>query len=192
MKLNYSSILDFLNAKFVGTQALKDKSLCLTVRPDKLYDIFCFIKNSWSLKYDILIDITAIHYASPVKTNNYKNSHEFSVVYNLLSTDYNQRLTIECLLNNSLEYVPSVTSIYPCAAWYERETYDMFGILFYGNKDLRRILTDYGFEGFPLRKDFPVSGYLEARFCEKSKRVVLESVSLTQANRTFEFESPWR
>lgn len=189
MKLNYSSILDFLNAKFIQGSTTKDKALSITTRPENLYDIFSFIKSSWVCKYDILIDITAIHYPSSIRED---PAYEFSVVYNLLSADYNQRLTLECLLVNSLEYVPSITSLYPCAAWYERETYDMFGILFYGNKDMRRILTDYGFEGFPLRKDFPVSGYLEARFCEKSKRVILENLSLSQANRTFEFESPWR
>ena len=190
MKLNYFSIIDFLNAKFIPGSKIKEKSLAITTRPENLYDLFSFIKSSWVCKYDILMDITAIHYSSSIMRENHLS--EFSVIYNLLSTDYNQRLTVECLLTNSLEYVPSITSLFPCASWYERETYDMFGILFYGNKDMRRILTDYGFEGFPLRKDFPISGYLEARFCEKSKRVVLENLSLSQANRTFEFESPWR
>ena len=190
MKLNFSSILDFLNVRFIPNSVVKSKSLSLAVRPENLYDLFLFIKNSWACKFKILVDITAVHYPSFIKKDG--KNFEFSIVYNLLSTDYNQRLTIECLLINSLEYVPSITSIFSSATWYERETYDMFGILFYGNKDLRRILTDYGFEGFPLRKDFPVSGYLEARFCEKSKRVILEPLSLTQANRSFDFESPWK
>lgn len=189
MNLTTSNFLQYLTTKF-NNKDIQDKSLCLTVRPDNLYTIFQFLKNSWVSKYKILIDITAVHYPSLIKRGD--SMYEFVVVYCLLSTDYNQRIIIECLVKDSLEYVPSITNIYPNASWYERETYDMFGILFYGNKDLRRILTDYGFEGFPLRKDFPLSGYVEARYCEKSKRVILENLSLTQTNRTFDFESPWK
>lgn len=189
MKLTTSNFIEFLTTKFSSNNA-HDKSLCLTVRPNNLYTVFQFLKNSWTSKYKILIDITAIHYPSKIKRGD--ASYEFVVVYCLLSPSYNQRLIVECLLKDSIEFLPSITDIYPNASWYERETYDMFGVLFYGNKDLRRILTDYGFEGFPLRKDFPLSGYLEARYCERSKRVILENLSVTQTSRTFDFESPWQ
>lgn len=114
----------------------------------------------------------------------------FEVVYHLLSYRLNKRLRIKVRINEN-EYVPSLTSLYPNASWWEREVWDMYGLKFAGNNDLRRLLTDYEFVGHPLRKDFPLTGYVEVRYDENKKQVVYEPVNLTQAYRRFDFVSPW-
>ena len=130
----------------------------------------------------MLIDITAVDYP--------KRNKRFEVVYHLLSLTNKNRLRVKIFVNDDTP-LPSLTEIYKCAGWYEREVWDMYGILFEGNNDLRRILTDYGFEGHPLRKDFPLTGFVELRYDEEKKKVVYSNVKLTQDYRDFDFLSPW-
>ncbi|MEM9795133.1 MAG: NADH-quinone oxidoreductase subunit C [Pseudomonadota bacterium] len=141
-----------------------------------------FLKTDETCRFASLVDITAIDYPG--------DERRFAVVYHFLSMYRNQRLRVKCFVREE-EIVPSITSIHPSANWFEREVFDMFGILFSGHPDLRRILTDYGFRGYPLRKDFPTTGYTEVRYDEVQKRVVYEPVSLTQEYRQFDFMSPW-
>ena len=130
----------------------------------------------------MLIDICGVDYP--------ERAQRFDVVYHLLSPRHNQRIRLKCKTDETTA-IPSVIEVFPCANWYEREAYDMYGILFSGHPDLRRILTDYGFQGYPLRKDFPLTGYVEVRYDDDQKRVVYEPVKLTQEFRSFDFESPW-
>ena len=130
----------------------------------------------------MLIDICGVDYPA--------RKERFDVVYHLLSPRLNQRIRVK-LTTDEVTPVPSVVGVFPAANWFEREAYDMYGILFSGHPDLRRILTDYGFQGHPMRKDFPLTGYVEVRYDEEQKRVVYEPVELTQEFRSFDFESPW-
>ena len=141
-----------------------------------------FLKTDEQCRFASLVDITAIDYPG--------DERRFCVVYHFLSMYRNQRIRLKAHVREE-EIVPSITGIYPAANWFEREVFDMFGILFSGHPDLRRILTDYGFRGHPLRKDFPTTGYTEVRYDEVQKRVVYEPVSLTQEYRMFDFMSPW-
>jgi NADH/F420H2 dehydrogenase subunit C len=159
----------------------------LTIELRRVEDIlpfFFFNRDHSSCKIKILIKITAVDFPNRIE-------NRFEVVYHLLSVQYNTRLRIK-LLTNEINAVPSIEQIYSAAGWFEREVWDLFGIFFSNNSDLRRILTDYGFEGHPLRKDFPLSGYVEARFDESEKRIVLETVEITQEFRFFEFANPWK
>ena len=140
------------------------------------------LKNHTNSQYKILSDICAVDY--PFKKN------RFEVVYNLLSITYNSRITIIISIDEKTP-VNSCTDIYSAAGWFEREVLDMFGIFFIGHKDLRRILTDYGFKGHPLKKDFPLTGFTEVRYSDFEKRIVLEEVSLAQDYRTFYFDNTW-
>ena len=140
------------------------------------------LKEKEDLKFDQLIDIVAIDYPN--------NTKRFKVVYIFLSVTFNYRLSLSIDVSEN-EHVDSLTSIFSCANWYEREIWDLFGITFNNHPDLRRILTDYGFNGFPLRKDFPLSGNVEVRYDLESKKVVYEPIKLAQSFRTFDFESPW-
>ena len=141
-----------------------------------------FLKNSILGRYKVLILCTAVDYP--------KSRNRFELVYNLLSLQTNSRLILKCSVAES-DLVPSLTFFYPVANWYEREIWDMFGIVFKDHSDLRRILTDYGFQGHPLRKDFPLTGYIEVQYKESEKRVVQTPVQLKQAYRNFQFQSPW-
>jgi NADH-quinone oxidoreductase subunit C len=141
-----------------------------------------FLRNDRACSFSTLIDITAVDYPNRDK--------RFDVVYHFLSMYQNHRVRIKTSLRMD-EVVPSITGIHPSANWYEREVFDMYGILFSGHPDLRRILTDYGFRGHPLRKDFPTTGYTEVRYDDVQKRVVYEPVSLVQEYRQFDFMSPW-
>jgi NADH-quinone oxidoreductase subunit C len=134
------------------------------------------------MNFQQLLDITAVDYPN--------RSMRFDVVYHLLSMTRNQRLRVVAATDET-KAVPSIASVYPNSDWYEREAFDMFGVLFSDHPDLRRLLTDYGFEGHPLRKDFPMTGYLEVRYDEAQKRVIYEPVKLTQEYRRFDFLSPW-
>ena len=156
--------------------------LTVTVPRDSICQILQIMRDHSDFMFETLMDLTAVDY--PEREN------RFDVIYNLLSLSQNHRLRIRIHANEN-EPVPSVSSIYKSATWYEREVWDMFGIFFSNNTDLRRILTDYGFEGHPLRKDFPLTGHVEVRYDEESERVVYESVKLTQDFRTFDFVSPW-
>ena len=140
------------------------------------------MRDDTQCQFEQLIDICGVDYPERAK--------RFDVVYHLLSPRRNQRIRIKCETDADTP-VPSVVDVFPAANWYEREAYDMYGILFSGHPDLRRILTDYGFQGFPLRKDFPLTGYVEVRYDDDQKRVVYEPVKLTQEFRSFDFESPW-
>lgn len=141
-----------------------------------------FLKGDATCRFTSLVDITAVDYAGRAK--------RFDVVYHFLSMYQNQRIRLRVAVREE-DMVPSLVSIHPSANWFEREVFDMFGILFSGHPDLRRLLTDYGFRGFPLRKDFPTTGYTEVRYDEAEKRVVYEPVSLVQEYRQFDFMSPW-
>jgi NADH/F420H2 dehydrogenase subunit C len=154
----------------------------LSVSSDSILPLFSYLKNHTNLQMKILIDITAVDFPTREK--------RFEVVYHLLSVQYNTRLRVKTSVDE-MTSLPSIENIYKTAGWFEREIWDMFGIFFSNHSDLRRILTDYGFEGHPLRKDFPLSGSLEARYDESEKRVLLEPIEMPQDFRFFEFANPW-
>ena len=154
----------------------------LTVAPRSLIAVMTFLRDSPDLRFVQLMDVCGVDYP--------ERPQRFDVVYNLLSLKYNQRLQIKIMTDEDTP-VPSVTPLFSSANWFEREAWDLFGIYFSGHPDLRRILTDYGFEGHPLRKDFPLTGYVELRYDEEQKRCVYEPVTLTQDFRMFDFMSPW-
>ncbi len=156
--------------------------LTLIVTRDRIVDVLTRLRDDPALQFETLLDITGVDWPA--------REDRFDVVYHLLSMRKNQRIRVK-LTTNETDAVPSVIEVYPTANWLERETYDMYGILFSGHPDLRRILTDYGFEGYPLRKDFPLTGFKEVRYDDEQKRVVYEPVRLTQEFRNFDFESPW-
>ncbi len=156
--------------------------LNVTVALANLVSFVEFLKKDGNCQFSSLVDITAVDYPSRAK--------RFDVVYHFLSMYQNQRIRLRVEVREE-DMVPSIISVHPSANWFEREVFDMFGILFSGHPDLRRILTDYGFRGYPLRKDFPTTGYTEVRYDEVQKRVVYEPVSLVQEYRQFDFMSPW-
>jgi NADH-quinone oxidoreductase subunit C len=154
----------------------------LTVARDQIVSVLTKLRDDPELQFETLLDIAGVDWPG--------REERFDVVYHLLSMRRNLRIRVK-LTTDEMKPVPSVIEVFPTANWLERETYDMYGILFSGHPDLRRILTDYGFEGYPLRKDFPLTGYKEVRFDDELKRVVYEPVRLTQEFRQFDFESPW-
>jgi NADH-quinone oxidoreductase subunit C len=156
--------------------------LTVTVTPSAIPEFVRFLRTDSNCRFTTLIDITAVDWPAREK--------RFDMVYHFLSMHLNQRIRVRAEVRED-ELVPSITAEYPSADWYEREVFDMYGILFSGHPDLRRILTDYGFRGYPLRKDFPTTGYVELRYDEEQKRVVYEPVKLTQEYRQFDFMSPW-
>ncbi len=156
--------------------------LTLTVTLASLPALVRFLKSDETCKFSSLVDITAVDYPA--------RRARFDVVYHFLSMYRNQRIRLKAAVRDD-EMVPSIVAEHPSANWFEREVFDMFGILFSGHPDLRRILTDYGFRGHPLRKDFPTTGYVEVRYDEAAKRVVYEPVKLVQDYRQFDFMSPW-
>ena len=156
--------------------------LTVDVTPANIPGFVEFLKTDPSCRFSTLVDITAVDHPERPK--------RFDVVYHLLSMYQNQRIRLRVAVRED-DVVPSVTGTHPSADWFEREGFDMFGIIFSGHPDLRRILTDYGFRGHPLRKDFPTTGYVEVRYDEELKRVVYEPVSLVQEYRQFDFMSPW-
>ena len=170
-----------LNTK-VSSSKIVHETLNVSIEKDDLKEVLLFLKSNPDLKFKQLIDITAVDY--PGKKN------RFRMVYLLLSHEFNKRVIIDFPLNEN-DKVFSITGIFPSANWMEREVFDMYGIDFQDHPDLRRILTDYGFEGHPLRKDFPLTGFNEVRYSEKDKKVIYEPVKLEQNYRNFDFESPW-
>lgn len=178
--------LGYLIAKEIGTDILAwsvaFSELMLTVERSSIVRVLTYLRESEALQFSQLIDVCGVDYLG--------RDPRFDVVYNLLSLIHNQRLRIKAGVEEGVP-VPSVTSVYSSANWWEREVFDLYGIPFDDHPDLRRILTDYGFEGHPLRKDFPLSGYVEVRYDEEQKRVIYEPVKLPQAFRNFDFESPW-
>ena len=166
----------------VKSSTIKHQQIYITINIDDLVDVATVLKTNQKLKFKQLIDITAVDYPS--------NEKRFKIVYFLLSHEFNQRIIISSFINDN-EQVETLTNIFPSANWMEREVFDMYGVVFKNHPDLRRILTDYGFEGHPLRKDFPLTGHNEVRFSEEEKKVVYEKVKLEQDYRNFDYESPW-
>ncbi|MFZ1103211.1 MAG: NADH-quinone oxidoreductase subunit C [Hyphomicrobiaceae bacterium] len=156
--------------------------LTLAVASPDIVRVLTALRDDTQCLFEVLIDICGVDYPEREK--------RFDVVYHLLSPRRNQRIRIKCEADEDTA-VPSAVAVFPAANWFEREAYDMYGILFSGHPDLRRLLTDYGFQGHPLRKDFPLTGYVEVRYDDAQKRVVYEPVKLTQEFRTFDFMSPW-
>ena len=156
--------------------------LFINIESYNLISSILFLKTNEKCRFKQLIDITAVDYPEKEK--------RFKVVYLLLSHENNLRILINMNINEK-KLVPSITKIFPAANWMEREVFDMYGISFKDHPDLRRILTDYGFEGYPLRKDFPLTGHTEVRYSEEKKKVIYEPVKLDQEYRDFDFESPW-
>ena len=162
--------------------AIVNEELVLTGCAGKLPELVEFLKKNSECQFTTLIDITAVDYPGRDK--------RFEMVYHLLSMNLNHRIRIKFQIAEGA-LVPSLVNLFPSANWFEREVFDMYGILFSGHPDLRRILTDYGFKGHPLRKDFPLTGFSEVRYDEVQKKVVYEPVELVQEFRDFDFESPW-
>jgi NADH-quinone oxidoreductase subunit C len=161
---------------------IKHNQLYLNIESKDLINVSLFIKSNENTKFRQLIDITVVDYP--------ENTQRFKVVYLFLSHEFNQRIVLTYLINEN-EVIQSLTSIFPAANWMEREVFDMYGVKFKDHPDLRRILTDYNFEGYPLRKDFPLTGHTEVRYSEEKKKVVSEPVKLEQNYRNFDYESPW-
>ena len=158
------------------------KQLFVDVNVENLTSTILFLKTNDKCRFKQLIDITAVDYPGREK--------RFKIVYLLLSHENNLRIIISIHIDETV-MVPSIAKIFPSANWMEREVFDMYGVSFKGHPDLRRILTDYGFEGYPLRKDFPLTGHTEVRYSEAKKKVISEPVKLDQEYRDFDFESPW-
>jgi NADH-quinone oxidoreductase subunit C len=156
--------------------------LTFTVTPDQLVRVAGFLRDDARCQFHCLIDICGVDFPG--------RPERFEVVYHLLSLTGNQRLRLKVAVGEE-GAVPSLSALFPAADWFEREAYDLYGIAFSGHPDLRRLLTDYGFEGHPLRKDFPLTGFVEVRYDDEAKQVVYEPVSLQQEFRSFDFMSPW-
>jgi NADH-quinone oxidoreductase subunit C len=169
-------------AKHAVTPTVAFGELSLEVALSDIVAVMGDLKTDPACRFTSLVDITAVDHP--------EGETRFSVVYHLLSMYLNQRVRVKVAVTE-VDMVPSIIGIHPSANWFEREVFDMFGILFSGHPDLRRILTDYGFRGHPLRKDFPTTGYTEVRYDEVQKRVVYEPVNLVQEYRQFDFMSPW-
>ena len=156
--------------------------LGLTLAPQRLIESIRYLRDDPSCLFVCFIDLTAVDYPT--------RAPRFDVVTHLLSPKHNCRIRVKVGVDED-QPIESLTSLYPAANWFEREAYDLFGVIFSGHPDLRRILTDYGFTGHPLRKDFPMTGYVEVRYDDEQKRVIYEPVRLSQAFRSFDFLSPW-
>ena len=170
-----------LNTK-INSSKIKNDQVYLNIDSNDIIDVILFLKNNENTNFKQLIDITAVDYPA--------NEKRFKLVYLILSHEFNVRILIDCFINEN-EIPPSLTKIYPAANWMEREVFDMYGIQFKDHPDLRRILTDYNFNGYPLRKDFPLTGHTEVRYSEEEKKVIYEPVKLEQNYRNFDYESPW-
>ena len=166
----------------INDSNISHEQLYLSIDNEDLLDVILFLKINNDTKFKQLIDITAVDYP--------EKSKRFKMIYLLLSHQFNQRIVISCLINEN-EVVSSLTKIFPSANWMEREVFDMYGVKFKDHPDLRRILTDYDFKGFPLRKDFPLTGHTEVRYSEDQKKVIYEPVKLEQNYRNFDYQSPW-
>ena len=180
--LSFKTNLDLvLEEAVLGVEENRDHIL-VDLLPTAVVKMMSHLKSKKGCSFNTLIDITAVDFPSKEK--------RFDVIYHFLSMTENKRCRVTISINEG-EEVPSITNVFACANWFEREIFDLFGIRFTSHPDLRRILTDYGFEGHPLRKDFPTSGFLEVRYDELEKRVIYEPTTLTQGYRDFDFLSPW-
>ncbi len=186
MKTELNNLEKAINSSLttkIKSSEVKFNYLTIEIEIEDITEVILFLKTNEKCKFRQLTDITAVDYPRKEK--------RFKLVYLLLSHENNHRLIINSNIKEKTT-VPSITKIFPSANWMEREVFDMYGITFKDHPDLRRILTDYGFEGHPLRKDFPLTGYKEVRYSEDQKKVIYESVKLEQNYRNFDFESPWR
>ena len=166
----------------INSSRINHDQLEIQINKESLVDVVIFLKKNNSTKFKQLIDITAVDFPS--------REQRFDVIYHFLSMTENKRCRVTTSISD-VEEISSITSVFECANWFEREIFDLFGIKFLSHPDLRRILTDYGFQGHPLRKDFPTTGLLEVRYDELEKRVIYEPTTLTQGYRDFDFLSPW-
>ena len=182
---NLEELEKFINSELtckINNSFIKHDNIYINIDHDELVDVISFLKTNKETKFRQLIEITAVDYP--------ENENRFKMVYLLLSHEYNQRIIIDYSIKEN-DVITSLTSIFPAANWMEREVFDMYGLNFKNHPDLRRILTDYGFEGHPLRKDFPLTGHNEVRYSEEQKKVINEPVKLEQNYRNFDYESPW-
>ena len=170
-----------LTSKVISSK-IKHNHILLTIEDNYLIEVLLFLKTNSVTKFKQLIEVTAVDYP--------EKEQRFRMVYLLLSHENNSRIVIDYYIKEK-KIVPSITNIFPSANWMEREVFDMYGIEFKDHPDLRRILTDYNFEGYPLRKDFPLTGHNEVRYSEEHKKVIYEPVKLEQNYRNFDYESPW-
>ena len=182
---SFTELSDYIADK-VGDALLSQQTVfgeyTIVVARDQIAKVMRFLRDDPRCRFECLIDICGVDWPA--------RNQRFDVVYHLLSPRRSTRLRVK-LETDETTPVPSIVETYPAANWYERETYDMYGILFSDHPDLRRLLTDYGFQGHPLRKDFPLSGFVELRYDDEQKRVVYDKVKLMQEFRSFDFESPW-
>lgn len=174
--------IDAAHAQRVDGFDIVADELIVHCKRDSIVKLLTFLRDDQNCQFKQLMDVTAVDFPA--------REQRFDVVYHLLSLKLNQRIRVK-LVTDDASLVPSVSEVFPSAIWYEREVWDMYGIYFADHPDLRRMLMDYGFEGHPLRKDFPLTGYVEVRYDETQKRVVYEPVKLTQEYRSFDFMSPW-
>jgi NADH/F420H2 dehydrogenase subunit C len=182
MLYNFLKSINLSVPSLIESSKISKSEICIHTKPEHLVKLLTFLKYYTNGQFKQVSEITAVDFPD--------RELRFEVVYVLLSVRFNTRLIVKVCIDE-LTSVPSIVDLHPAAGWAERETWDMFGIFFKGNPDLRRILTDYGFEGFPLRKDFPLSGYVEVRYDSSKKRVVCEPLEMTQEFRLFDFVSPW-
>ena len=166
----------------IRSASVEHGELNVKARADRIVQVLQFLRDDPLCKFSVLIDLCGVDYPS--------RAIRFDVVYHLLSMHNNMRVRVKAAIAEE-NTIPTVTSVYPAADWFEREAFDMYGIVFSGHPDLRRILTDYNFEGYPLRKDFPLTGHVEVRYDDEQKRVVYEPVKLVQEFRNFDYLSPW-
>jgi NADH-quinone oxidoreductase subunit C len=176
-----SSVSEALTGAVTKVELIRNE-LILWVGRESVAPTLTYLRDDPACQFKVLIDLTAVDYP--------ERPQRFEIVYILLSLKHNRRVRLKTMTDEDTP-IASVIDVYSAAGWYEREVWDMFGVLFDGNPDLRRILTDYGFDGHPLRKDFPLTGYVEVRYDEEQKRVVYEPVKLKQEFRNFDFVSPW-
>ncbi len=177
-----SSYIAEIHPEFIASTKIEYGELTLVTAPENIVALLTFLRDDVQCGFVNLIDICGVDWPQRAK--------RFDVVYHMLSPRQNTRIRVTVMVGED-EPVPSACAVYPGADWFEREAWDMYGILFTGHPDLRRILTDYGFEGHPLRKDFPTTGFVEVRYDDAAKRVVYEPVELRQEFRSFDFLSPW-
>lgn len=185
MSASLSELSIYLSEKLagrIGEAVFAYGELTVAVEPGNLIEVVTFLRDDARCQFISIIDVCGADYPSRAK--------RFDVVYHLLSPKQNVRIRLKVQADEET-LVPSLTGVFPGADWFERETYDLYGVLFSGHPDLRRILTDYGFEGHPLRKDFPLTGFVEVRYDDEAKRVIYEPVELKQEFRNFDFLSPW-
>ena len=185
MSETLTALADHLEAALPGAvldSSIRHGELTVEVPRERIVEVMRHLRDDPACLFRCFVDLCGVDHVG--------RAERFDVVTHLLSPRHNTRIRLKVATDEETP-VPSVTGVYPAADWFEREAYDLYGILFSGHPDLRRILTDYGFEGHPLRKDFPLTGYVEVRFDEEQKRVVYEPVRLTQEWRNFDFLSPW-